>query len=147
MRTILSVLVLSALAVSLGAQAAAEKPAASAAGKKPAAAAKALAAQTPKKLSEAEPDDGTVMIDSKADPEDTGRVVMQSEDNAPESEINVPGGMPSSYGQCKGVISEGGRNLLVFESSDDGSIYFVQVTMGSSSVAWKLVGSIPRSAD
>lgn len=158
MRTIISLFALSALAVSLSAQVPAVKTAAPAAEKKTAAAVKApapeaksaktaAAAQASKKQSETEPDEGTVMIDSKAEQEENGRIVMQSDDNTAEREVNVPGGLPSSYGQCKGVISEGGRNLLVFESPDDGAIYFVQVTLGKNGAAWKLVSRIPRSAD
>ena len=59
----------------------------------------------------------------------------------------VQAGLPSSYGQCKGVIADAGRNLLIFESPDDGSVSFVQVTVGKANVSWKLVDRIPRSAD
>jgi hypothetical protein len=59
----------------------------------------------------------------------------------------VPGGIPASYGQCKGVMNDGGRTLLVFESADDGAISFVQVTLGKAGAAWKLVDRIYRSAE
>ena len=64
-----------------------------------------------------------------------------------ERGADVPGGLPSSYGQCKGVMNEGGRTILIFESLDDGAIYFVQVNVGKNSVSWKLVDRILRSAD
>ena len=88
-------------------------------------------------------EDSVVMIDSKGDAEDNGSF------NAGEDreERTVPGGIPSSYGQCKGTITEGGRSLLVFESAEDGTLSFVQVTVGKTSVTWKLVDRIGRSAD
>ncbi|HBA61821.1 MAG TPA: hypothetical protein DCZ92_13625 [Elusimicrobia bacterium] len=142
------------------------KPAAQPADKNAAAAAKAKAgpataaapAVQPGKKAErpaaarskqAEPeDDGTVMIDSRSDVDETGRAPARADAAAGErEEADIPGGMPISYGQCKGVISDGGRNLLVFESPDDGTITFVQVIAGRSSVSWKVAGTIGRSSD
>jgi hypothetical protein len=137
------VFVLSALAASLFAQTPAKKNDATASAVK----AQAPAAQNARKQAEAEAEEGTVMIDSKADQEEPARSAAQSEDPAAEREVNVPGGLPSSYGQCKGVISEAGRNVMIFESQDDGTVYFVQVNLGKSSVSWKLLDRLPRSAD
>ncbi|HNW43008.1 MAG TPA: hypothetical protein PKI19_00785 [Elusimicrobiales bacterium] len=153
MKTIISVFALSALAVSLFAQAPEKTADAPAAEKKPAAAGKAqpgvgkapAAGQNSKKQAE-EADDGTVMIDSKGEPDERGSV-GQTAGEAAEPEVEVPGGLPSSYGQCKGVISDGGRSILVFENPDDGTVYFVQITLGRTGAAWKLVDRILRSAD
>jgi len=85
-------------------------------------------------------EESMVMIDDKVDT-DYSRV--SSADDQPA----VPGGIPSSYGQCKGVMNDGGRTVLVFESADDGAISFVQVTLGKTGVAWKLLDRIYRSAE
>jgi hypothetical protein len=95
---------------------------------------------------EADAEESVVMIDSKADGDETGRF-SAAYAAADQEEPAVPGGLPSSYGQLKGVMNEAGRSLLVFESPDDGSITFVQATPGKSGVAWKLIGRIPRSQD
>ena len=88
-------------------------------------------------------EESVVMIDSRTDPEDA-----RAADYAADAEDpRVPGGLPSSYGQCRGVISEGGRSVLVFESLDDGTLSFVQVVLGKSNVTWKLVDQVRRSAD
>lgn len=94
-----------------------------------------------------EPEESVVMIDSKADadPEEGGRAAGAY--GAEQEEVVVPGGMPSSYGQCKGVITDAGRSILVFESPDDGSISLVQLVMGKAKASWKLLDRIPRSAD
>ena len=93
--------------------------------------------------------EGAVMIDSKSDEDRSGRFSAKADaddtDNVAE-ETPVPGGLPSSYGQLKGVMNEAGKNLLVFES-DDGAITFVQVFVGKNSVSWKLVSKIVRSPD
>lgn len=96
------------------------------------------------KPSEQDAEESVVMIDSKAEAEDEGVAVSYS---AEQDERAVPGGLPSSFGQCKGVISDAGRSILVFESPDDGSVSFVQVTLGRANVSWKLIDRIPRSAD
>ena len=93
-----------------------------------------------------EGEESVVMIDSKADIDETGRFSAAGGDQD-EQQPAVPGGLPASYGQLKGVLNEGGRSLLVFESPDDGAITFVQVTVGRTGVAWKLVDRIPRSGD
>ncbi len=116
---------------------------------KPAAAVSAQAQQTAKEeaaaKADSDADESVVMIDSKADIEDTGRFSAAS--GREQDEPAVSGGIPASYGQCKGVVNDGGRSLLVFESAEDGTISFVQVAAGKSKVAWKLVDRIPRSAD
>lgn len=96
------------------------------------------------KPSEQDAEESVVMIDSKAEAEDEGVAVSY---NAEQDERAVPGGLPSSFGQCKGVISDAGRSILVFENPDDGSVSFVQVTLGRANVSWKLIGRVPRSAD
>jgi hypothetical protein len=117
-------------------------------GAQPAAAVKkavkpAAAKPAPDKQADQENEDSVVMIDSKGDAEDNGSF-SAGEDR---EERTVPGGIPSSFGQCKGTITEGGRSLLVFESADDGTLSFVQVAVGKARVTWKLVDRIPRSAD
>jgi len=123
------------------AKTAAVKTAASAAEKKAVKAAPAKAAAA--KEADQDAEESVVMIDSKSDAEDNGSF------NAGEDreDVAVPGGLPSSYGQCKGVMNEGGRTLLVFESPEDGAVSFVQVTVGKAGVSWKLVDRIARSAD
>ena len=113
-----------------------------AAAKKPAAA-KPAAKPAADNQADQDNEEAVVMIDSKGDAEDNGSF-SAGEDR---EEKTVPGGIPSSYGQCKGTIVEGGRSLLVFESADDGTLSFVQVIVGKTSVTWKLVDRIPRSAD
>lgn len=93
---------------------------------------------------EQEAEESVVMIDSKGE---AGEAEAPAAYGAEQEERVVPGGLPSSYGQCKGVIADAGRNILIFESPDDGSVSFVQVTVGKSNVSWKLVDRIPRSAD
>lgn len=95
------------------------------------------------KQADQENEESVVMIDSKGDAEDNGSF-SAGED---KEERAVPGGLPSSFGQCKGVISEGGRSVLVFESPEDGTVSFVQVIVGKTAVTWKLVDRIARSAD
>ncbi len=95
------------------------------------------------KQADQENDEAVVMIDSKGDAEDNGSF-SSGEDR---EDRTVPGGIPSSFGQCKGTLTEGGRSLLVFESADDGTLSFVQVVVGKAGVSWKLVDRIPRSAD
>jgi hypothetical protein len=96
----------------------------------------------PARQAEAE-DEGTVLIDSKGETEDAGRYAPGSE----QAQADVPGGIPSSYGQCKGVINDAGRSVLVFENSEDGAVVFVQIFFGKGGVSWKLVDKIGRSAD
>ncbi|PKM98643.1 MAG: hypothetical protein CVU79_01945 [Elusimicrobia bacterium HGW-Elusimicrobia-3] len=87
-----------------------------------------------------EQEESVVMIDDKADTDYSG---VSSADDQPAA----PGGIPSSYGQCKGVMNDGGRTVLVFESADDGAISFVQVTLGKTGAAWKLLDRIYRGAE
>ena len=103
----------------------------------------APAAPSADKQADQDNEESVVMIDSKGEADDNGRF-SAGEDR---EERTVPGGLPSSYGQCKGVINEGGRSLLVFESPEDGTVSLIQVVAGKNNVAWKLVGRIPRSAD
>lgn len=159
MRILTSILVLSALSVSLCAQAPSGKQEAGAVQRKSSAAEKYLAmdaksGKTPvpadkaKKQYDAEPEEGTVIVDSKADSEEAWSSAAEADKQPAERpDADVPGGMPASYGQCKGVVTEGGRTILIFENPDDGALYFVQVTVGKNNVAWKLVDKISRSAD
>ena len=98
-----------------------------------------------KKFVEANQDEeeGNVMVDTKA-----GEDVRDlASDNGREDEgTNAAGAIPSSYGQLKGALTEGGRGVLVFEN-EDGVISLVQVVMGRGPVSWKLISKIPRSAD
>lgn len=159
MKTVLSLAFLLASAAALSAQAPAEKarpaekkqaqPAAAQPAAAPAAAAapagEAKPAKQPKasqKQSDPE-DDGTVLIDSRGDADDGARYEPASEAAQPE----VPGGLPSSYGQCRGVINDAGRSVLVFENPEDGVISFVQVFFVKSGVSWKLVDRVGRSLD
>lgn len=87
-----------------------------------------------------EPEESMVMIDDRVEPEN-GKASYSGEN---EDRQAVPGGIPYSYGQCKGVMNEGGRSVLVFESLDDGTISFVQVALGKGAVSWKLLDRIPR---
>jgi len=98
-----------------------------------------------KKYIEANQDEeeGNVMVDTKAG-EDVRDLSSDSEREYEEK--NAAGGVPSSYGQLKGALTEGGRGVLVFEN-EDGVISLVQVTMGRGPVSWKLISKIPRSAD
>lgn len=120
------------------------------------AAAQAAAAQ-PKKAAKAAPvkpaaarpeeleaEESVVMIDSKPEAEE---YVSRAAYGEEQEERAGHGGLPSSYGQCKGVITDAGRNILIFESPDDGLVSFVQVTVGKVKVSWKLVDRIPRSSD
>lgn len=97
------------------------------------------------KINDADAEESGVMIDSRSDGEETGRFAASA--SREEREDPAAGGLPSSYGQLKGVMSDAGRSLLVFESPDDGSITFVQVTIGKNNAAWKLVDRIHRGAD
>lgn len=96
------------------------------------------------KYADQDAEESVVMIDSKADAED-GAVYTGNSGERDDS--LVPGGIPSSYGQCKGILNEGGRNILVFESIEDGSLAFVQLTLGKAKISWKLLDRLPRSAD
>lgn len=122
------------------------KPAAAQPAAKAGPAAKAARPAQAKPAAE-EPEEAMVMIDSKSEPEETGRFSAAAFSQEPDDAPAVPGGLPSSYGQLKGVMNDGGRTLLVLESPDDGAITFVQVTAGKSSVSWKLLDRIPRSLD
>ncbi|MDA8131051.1 MAG: hypothetical protein M0011_06055 [Elusimicrobia bacterium] len=106
-----------------------------------AAQAKPAAAQT--KAADEQEDSGVLIDSTKYDAEDSD---VGTETPAYVG-AGVPGGIPSSYGQCRGVMTEGGRSLLVFESLDDGAISLVQVTFGKTGVSWKLAGRIPRSGE
>ena len=92
-------------------------------------------------------EEGAVMIDDKTDEESSGSF-SDNEPGAPEEREapSVRGGLPASYGQLKGTLNDGGLNLLVFEN-EDGVISFVQLFAGKSSVTWKLLSRIYRSAD
>lgn len=156
MKHTFAVALLFACAVALAAQAPAEKPK-PAPEKKPAAAAPAAApapapapqpeqpaARKPAPAKAApkpaeEPEESMVMIDDRAEPE--GR-----QPGAAEGGERPAGalGLPNSYGQCKGTLTEGGRSILVFENPEDGELTFVQVTFGKTGVAWRFVDAIKR---
>ncbi|MDD2805505.1 MAG: hypothetical protein PHV33_08120 [Elusimicrobiales bacterium] len=87
-----------------------------------------------------EPEEAMVMIDTKAEPE--GRQASAAEGgDRPAGSL----GLPNSYGQCKGTLTEGGRSVLVFENPEDGELTFVQVTFSKTGgVAWRFMDSIKR---
>lgn len=162
MKKILSAVLIAVCGTALYAQAPAGKKSAAAEKKAAEAAApKKAAKDEPAKAEPAKPaparpaakpaeeaEESVVMIDSKTDaePEAGGRFSAGAY-GAEQEEPVVPGGMPSSYGQCKGVIADAGRSILVFESPDDGSISLVQLVLGKGKASWKLLDRIPRSAD
>ena len=112
---------------------------------KPAAPAPAKKAPVPAAAkAEPEGEESVVMIDSKAEIEDNSRFTA---DNGQQEEAEGAGGIPSSYGQCRGTLNDGGRSLLVFESAEDGTISLVQIVAGKGRVTWKLVDRIRRSND
>ncbi|MEI7481680.1 MAG: hypothetical protein WCK75_04940 [Elusimicrobiota bacterium] len=91
-------------------------------------------------------EEGAVIIDTRGDEDYVGRFSDNEPSTAEPEEPVVPGGMPASYGQLKGTLNDGGRNLLVFEN-EEGSVSFVQIFMGKAAVSWKLISRIYRSAD
>lgn len=106
---------------------------ATAAEKKP-----APAAKQPAKQAE-EPEESIVMIDDKAEP-DHGKAGALDAD---EPQAGPPG-IPTSYGQCKGVTTDAGRTILVFENPDSGDISLVQLVFGKAGVSWRLLDTIRR---
>jgi hypothetical protein len=120
----------------------AAKPVSAAAGQ-PEPAPRPAPAEKPAAKQAEEPEESMVMIDDRSETAATG-AARASDSEEPAA---VPGGIPSSYGQCKGVVNDGGRSLLVFESADDGALSFVQVVFGKTGVSWKLVAALPRSSD
>ncbi len=129
-------------ATKAAAKAAAKTPAAQPAAQ-PAQAAQAAPAKQAAKAGDQD-EESMVMIDNKAEIDENRYTASEGET---EERAAVPGGLPSSYGQCKGVVTEGGRTVLVFESADDGAISLVQLTLGRAGASWKLLDRIPRSAD
>ena len=129
----------------LYAQAPADKKAAAADAKKAAAPVPAKPAAKPAAKPVEEAEESVVMVDSKpdAEPEEGGRFAAGAY-GAEQEETAVPKGIPASYGQCKGVLNEGARSILIFESPDDGEITFVQVTFGKGGVSWKKLDSLKR---
>jgi len=152
MKTSLTILLLVACGALASAQVPAGKkapaPVKKTAAAEPAPAPKPVAAPKPAAKPVEEAEESVVMIDSKADaePEEGGRYSAGSF-GGEQDEPAVPGGLPSSYGQCKGVITEAGRSVLVFESLDDGAISLVQLVLGKGKASWKLLDRIPRSND
>ncbi len=150
MKTSLTILLLAVCGSVVCAQVPAEKKPAAGAKKTTAvetpAAPKAVKAEPAKPAEDAE--ESVVMIDSRADadPDEGGRYSTGAFGGEQE-ETAVPGGLPSSYGQCKGVITEAGRSILVFENPDDGAISLVQLVLGKGKPTWKLLDRMPRSAD
>jgi hypothetical protein len=98
-----------------------------------------------KKTAEAGEDEGegSVMVDTKAEDDITDPSYEGGRDSG---EANAAAGIPSSYGQLKGTLSESGRSLLVFEN-EDGVISFVQVVTGKATASWKLVSRLARNPD
>ena len=146
MKISLTVLLLAVCGALAGAQAPAQKKTAAAVkttAVETAAAPKAVKPAPAKPAEEAE--ESVVMIDSRGDAEEGG--YSAGSFGGEQEEVAVPGGLPSSYGQCKGVITEAGRSVLVFESPDDGSISLVQLVLGKGKASWKLLDRIPRSND
>ncbi|MBU2575216.1 MAG: hypothetical protein KKH28_14195 [Elusimicrobia bacterium] len=94
---------------------------------------------------EQEADEGSVMIDSKAD-EDSADQPEYDRPPAETEDANLPAGMPASYGQLKGAFDDGGRNILVFEN-EEGVMAFVQVFVGKNAISWKLISRTRRSGD
>ncbi|MBI4803501.1 MAG: hypothetical protein HY796_13355 [Elusimicrobia bacterium] len=96
---------------------------------------------------EQEGDEGSVMIDSRADEDYAERPKYAKPRYLIETEeSNAPDGMPASYGQLKGAFNDGGRSILVFEN-EEGVMAFVQVFVGKNAVSWKLISRIRRSGD
>ena len=151
-KTLMAVL-LSACAGTLLAQAAADKakpaaaaekkseaaaPAAPAPAAQPAAAPEKKPAAKPAAKQAEEPEESMVMIDDKAEPE--GRpAAAESEERAVDRS-----GIPEAFGQCKGVTTDGGRTILIFESPETGAISFVHVVFGKNGVTWRPAGSLKR---
>lgn len=150
MKTSLTILLLAVCGALVSAQVPAEKKPAAVVKKttvvETAAAPKAAKPAPAKPAEDAE--ESVVMIDSRADaePEEGGRYSTGAFGGEQE-EPAVPGGLPSSYGQCRGVLTEAGRSVLVFENPDDGAISLVQLVLGKGKASWKLLDRIPRSAD
>lgn len=109
----------------------------------------AAAPAAPKTVKQAPPveeeEPGAVMIDPRSDEDRSDRFTDSNAGaQADTEEAPAPNGMPVSYGQLKGSLSDAGRSLLVFEG-EEGEISFVQVFIGKSAVTWKLISKIPRS--
>ncbi|MFA6433474.1 MAG: hypothetical protein WCW52_02130 [Elusimicrobiales bacterium] len=92
-------------------------------------------------------EEGAVMIDARSDENDPGRFSDDDPSEPPETaRPAVPDGIPSSYGQIKGAVNDGGRSLLIFEN-EEGAVSFVQIFAGKNAVSWKLLSRIYRSRD
>jgi len=90
-------------------------------------------------------EEGSVMIDEKAEAASSGRL-SGGESEPAAAHANDAGVIPASYGQLKGTLADGGANILVFEN-EDGVISFVQVLVGKKSVTCRLIDKVLRSAD
>lgn len=124
------------------AAAAAEKRDAKPEPAKTAPAAKPAAAKPAAAKPAEEPEEAMVMIDDRAESAESAS--PETGAFAAEQEA-VPGGLPADYGQLRGVLTDAGRQILVFESLEDGEITFVQVSFGKPGVSWKRLDSIRRS--
>ena len=97
----------------------------------------------PKQNSE---EDG-VVIDSKSEGSEAETSTYSSENNSEQqADAGFASSLPASYGKLKGVLNEPGRNVLVFEN-EEGILSFVQVSLGRSSLTWKLLARAGRSQD
>ncbi len=123
------------------ASAAAEKKDAKAAPANPVPAAKPAPKPAARQAEEAE--EAMVMIDDRPDAAEGGRPATGAF-SAEQDEPAVPGGLPAAYGQLRGVLTDAGRQILVFENPDDGEITFVQLSFGRTGVSWRRLDSIRR---
>lgn len=153
MEKLLAAAIVACCAGALMAQAPAEKPKAApekaaAATPAPAPAAPAAPAAAPRKAPAAkpapkpaeEPEESMVMIDDRAEIDNRAAYAQE-----PEERPRATNGIPASLGQCRGVTTDAGRTILVFENADSGDISFVQVTFGKTGASWRVLDSLPRS--
>jgi len=90
---------------------------------------------------------GVVIDDKSDDGSQSGSYASKSGAEQGAEEAVFGSSIPASYGKLMGVINEPGRNVLVFESDEDGALSFVHVTVGKNSVSWKLAGRVSRSQE
>ncbi|MBI4655705.1 MAG: hypothetical protein HY746_03045 [Elusimicrobia bacterium] len=85
-------------------------------------------------------EDGKVMVDDRAS-------FAEEADKAPAVfDEDAARQMPASYGMIKGVFTDEGKNILVFENAD-GDMFFVQIFFTKKGVVWKLIDRISRVQD
>lgn len=61
-----------------------------------------------------------------------------------EQGIDYTGQIPFYYGSIKGVLNDGGKNILVFED-ENGVITFVQIYFGKNTVKWTVLARMKRN--